>query len=142
MQTLQKRLKLYFLTSIFSIVFALIGFSYNVWRLQQSELNDTIRMASFEVLTELAEFEQILYAAYYDKNKSVGNPRKGWVKIGLIVDLSQLISQPVQQKSRLLQGSWKEHWEEITTNEEVVTQLVKELDDVRKEIKDELVQLE
>ncbi len=99
-------------------------------------------MASFEVLTELAEFEQVLYGAYYDKNKSIGNPRKGWVKIGLIVDLSQLISKPVQNKSRLLQESWKEYWQDINTNEEVVTQLVKEIDGIRKEIKDELVRLE
>lgn len=142
MQDIQNKLKLYFITSIFSIIFALIGFSYNVWRLQQSEVNNTIRMASFEVLTELAEFEQVLYSAYYDKNSIEGSPRTAWVKIGLITDLSQLISKPVEVKAKKLQENWKDNWEKVPNDENSVNQLVLELDNVRKEIKKQLETLE
>lgn len=142
MHDIQNKLKLYFITSIFSIIFALIGFSYNVWRLQQSEVNNTVRMASFEVLTELAEFEQILYAVHYDKNSKEGSPRKAWVKIGLITDLSQLISKSVEVKANKLHVNWKENWEKISDDENSVNQLVLELDSVRKEIKKQLEILE
>jgi len=142
MSDLQRKVKINFITSVFSIVFALVGFSYNVWRVQESEHNNTIRLASFKVLNELAKYEQILYASFYDKNLIEGSPRKAWVKIGLIVDLSQLISRSVETKSKNLEEVWKKEWEEVSTNEESVERLVTELDKVRKEIKMELTRLE
>ena len=112
---LYQRLKLYQITAIFSIMFALLGFSYNVWRLEQSEHNTTVRTASFELLKQLSLLEQIIYAAYYDKDFKEGNPRKGWVRVGLIEDLSALTSPAVQQESYTLKQLWQAHWQALVS---------------------------
>jgi hypothetical protein len=80
-QLLKKKLRLYYITTIFSLVFAVVGFSYNAWRLEVSKDNNNIRTASFEVLKNLAEFEQVLFSAHYDQDEVSGNPRLGWIKI-------------------------------------------------------------
>ncbi|PHR57568.1 MAG: hypothetical protein COA44_05910 [Arcobacter sp.] len=126
----------------FSIIFALVSFSYNIWRLQKSEGNNTIRMASFEVLTELSQFEQILYASHYDKNIIEENPRKALVKIGLIKDLSILISKPVEQKVLHLKNTWNDNWQNIDSDNAAVETLVKELDIIRVEIRNTLETLD
>ena len=110
---LENKLQAYYITAILSLVFAVVGFSYNAWRLEATEDNNNIRTASFEVLGELAELEQIIYAAHYDKDEIEGNPRKAWVKVGLVVDLSALISKSVEKKSLNLRETWSKNWPKI-----------------------------
>ena len=93
----------YFFTAIASVVFAFIGFSYNAWRMEASEDNNNTRIASFQILQELAELELIVFAAHYDNNKIDGSPRKGWVKVNLIHDLSYLAVDKVHLKTKDLQ---------------------------------------
>ena len=97
-------------TAIISLIFAVTGFCYNAWRLEQSEENNIVRDASFQVLTELAEFEQVIYSNHYDKNDVEGSPRLGWVKIGLVSDLSMLISEDVTGDVAVLKSHWAESW--------------------------------
>lgn len=139
---LEKKLKVYYLTAIFSVLFAVIGFSYNAWRLELTEDNSNIRTASFEVLTELAELEQLIYAAHYDKDTKEGNPRKGWVKVGLIVDLAGLISKPAGTQAVKLRDTWERNWETLAQDQQAVDMLVKEIEFVRSEIKSTLKELE
>ena len=129
------KLKLYYMTALLSLVIAVVGFSYNAWRLEVSEENSNIRTASFEVLANLAELEQIIYAAHYDKNTQEGSPRKAWVKVGLIVDLSTLISQSVEKQSLQLKEVWSTNWERISTDQDATNNVIEEIDLVRKEIK-------
>ncbi len=68
----RQKLKLYYMTSIFSIAFAMLGFTYNTWRMEITEDNSNIRTAAFEVLLQLSEIERIIYAAHYDKNSEEG----------------------------------------------------------------------
>ena len=105
-----KKLHLYQITVIFSVLFALLGFSYNVWRMEVSEENNNIRTACFEMLLELSALEQLVYIAHYDKNIDEGNPRKGWVKVGLIADLSVLTTESVEKQSVTLKKVWSAHW--------------------------------
>ena len=51
---LENKLKAYYATAILGVVFAVIGFTYNAWRLEVSEDNTNIRTAAFAVLNELA----------------------------------------------------------------------------------------
>ena len=132
---LENKLKIYYITAILSLLFAIIGFSYNAWRLEATEDNSNIRTASFEVLGHLAELEQIIYAAHYDKDKKEGNPRKGWVKVGLILDLSALISESVEIKSSTLKQAWSNNWSEVADNQQVTNKLIDDIESVRKEIK-------
>jgi len=130
-----KRLKVYQITSILSILLTLVGFSYNVYRLEQSEINSNIRTSSFEMLKELANLEQIVYAAYYEKNPVVGNPRTGWVKVGIIVDLSIIGFKENTMPTAQLHKVWDKNWSEISTNQKSVDEIVQSIDKVREEIR-------
>lgn len=133
-----KRLKVYQITSILSILLTLVGFSYNVYRLEQSELNSNIRTSSFEMLKELANLEQIVYAAYYEKDKKLGNPRIGWVKVGIIVDLSIISFRENNMETTQLYEAWNKNWSLIGEKQESVDEIIVSIDNVRKEIRNVL----
>jgi len=80
------------------------------------------------VLNELAELEQTIYSAHYDQDNVNGSPRKAWVKVGLIVDLSMLMGDSVEQSAAQ---------DRATTNE-----LIEKIDNVRSEIKSQLTMLD
>lgn len=135
------KLKSYYLTAVFSMVFAILGFSYNTWRLEVSEDNNTIRTASFEVLKQLSELEQVVFAAHYDRDNMVGNPRTGWVKVGLINDLSVLITPEVATSSEQLKISWQQHWEALEHDELAAQAILTHIDTTRLVIKDVIITL-
>ncbi|MDT8371933.1 MAG: hypothetical protein RQ783_08090 [Gammaproteobacteria bacterium] len=134
--------RLYYLAVIYSLLFTLLGFSYNVWRMEISEQNNTIRTASFEMLVELSSLEQLIYTAHYDGDLDEGSPRKGWVKVGLIAELSVLTDPSVELTADDLRKTWAENWDKVADDNDSVTQVVKAIDDVRSEIKRVLKSLE
>ncbi len=127
---------------IFSVLFSLIGFSYNVWRMEVSEENNNIRTACFEMLVNLSSLEQLIYTAYYDGNTAESSPRIGWVKVGLIGDLSTLTDDAVEKQSTMLREYWSENWNTVATSQDSVDTMVKAIDSVRTEIKVLLTSLE
>ena len=135
LKNLKERLKMYYVMSLFSVVFALFGFSYNAWRMEVSEENNNIRTAAFEVLSHLGELEHIILSAHYDNDLIHGNPRKGWVKVGLVADLSALITPEVADKAIKLKAQWADSWHLMTADEIVVTELVASIDETRMAIK-------
>ncbi|MBQ4889512.1 hypothetical protein J8L86_06620 [Shewanella sp. MMG014] len=135
-------MKLYQLTVIFSVLFSLMGFSYNVWRMEITENNSNVRTACFEMLLELAEVQQLVYAAHYDNNLEQGNPRVGWVKVGLIADLSSLTNQAVAEESVELTQVWSTQWHSMHDDEQAASQIVEQVDNVREEIKRLLASLD
>jgi hypothetical protein len=136
-----RRFNSYYFTAILGLVFAIIGFSYNAWRLESSEQNNNIRLAAFTVITELAELEQLIYAAHYDQDAINGSPRKGWVKIGLIVDLSFLIDDTVQLEAIALKQVWQDNWQVIDKDRQATDQVVTSIEQVRQSIKIKLISL-
>ena len=135
---LKDKLSAYYVTAIASLLFAVVGFSYNTWRMEVSEDNNNIRTASFVVLTTLAELEQIIFAAHYDQDSIEGNPRRGWVKIGLIVDLSPLVAPSVEEQALQLKKSWSEHWATMASRQDSTEQLIDAIGLVRNKVKSEL----
>jgi len=131
----------YQLTVIFSIIFALIGFSYNVWRMELTERNSNLRSASFEMLLELSELEQLVYAAHYDGDLSKGNPRMGWVKVGLIQDLSTLTQAPVEAAAEQLKAIWSAEWSTMVESQSSTNNIVAQIDAVRASVKETLQSL-
>ncbi len=132
---ISKRIKVYQITAILSILLTLSGFTYNVYRLEQSEINSNIRTSSFEMLKELASLEQIVYAAFYEKDKVLGNPRTGWVKVGMITDLSIICFNEKAMESKQLVKIWENNWSSMDTNQESVEKIVKSIDKVREKIR-------
>lgn len=135
LNNIKNRMKTYQITAILSIILTLVGFSYNVWRIHETEINSNIRTSSFELLKELASLEQIIYSAYYDKNKIEGNPRKAWVKVILINDLSVVQKQMLSKESNELKKVWSENWKTISTSKQSVDKTIKSIDVLRDKIK-------
>ncbi len=138
----KRTIQLYYVTALLSLVFAVVGFSYNAWRLEQSEENSNIRSAAFQVLSEVSAFEQVLYASHYDQNPIEGSPRRGGVKIGLIDDLSMLIGKNVALSTAKLKAQWSEKWPQVPEDKAAVQALVETIDEVRTAVKAKLKELE
>ena len=136
------KIHLYQTAVIFSLLFALVGFSYNVWRMEASEQNNNIRTACFEILLELSSLEQLVYTAHYDGDVKEGSPRKGWVKVGLVADLSVLTTHSVEKEAIALKNVWGAHWNTMVNNKGSVDRIVGAIDSVRVEIKQVLSSLE
>lgn len=120
------------LVALITLVFALSGFSYNAWRLELSEINNNLRTASFQILLELGELEQIVFAAHYDKDPKAGNPRVGWVKIGMVNDFSVLLGADVHAQADRLKSVWQTNWQGLGSNEAQVKLITDEIDATRK----------
>ncbi|MBQ4811558.1 hypothetical protein J8M20_09425 [Pseudoalteromonas luteoviolacea] len=138
---MRQKLQLYQISVIFSMVFALIGFSYNTWRLEVTEHNNNIRLASFEILKELAALEQLVYIAHYDGDMVTASPRKGWIKVGLIQDFSYLTNEKVKDDAASLHNTWSSNWESIATSSQSVELIVQDIDKVKASIKALLITL-
>ena len=132
---LRQKVLLFQITTVLGVLFGVVAFSYNVWRMEITEANNNTRTACFEILKELAELEQLIYSAHYDKDESAGSPRKGWVKVGLIVDLSILVSTRVEAKAVTLKTVWSQNWDKYARERASVETLVSSIDLVREEIK-------
>ena len=130
------------ITALFSMIFALIGFSYNVWRLEVTEQNATVRSAAFDVLREIAELELIVYAAHYDQDTEAGNPRKGWVKVGVIQDLALLMPKDAQQAATNIKSAWQNNWTRMREDNDAAMQIVTSLDAARVQIRLVIVSLQ
>lgn len=137
----QTKLKLYYLMAVFSLIFSLLGFSYNAWRMEASEDNSNIREAAFEVLKELGELEQIVYALHYDHDQVGGSPRKGWVKVGLIHDLSILISPAAHTSATTLKQTWSEQWANVAQDQAANDLIIAQVEATREQIKQALLAL-
>ena len=108
---LSRKLYLYQVSVVISVLLALTAFSYNVWRMEVSEENNNTRTACFEILINLSSLEQLVYTAHYDGDLQEGSPRKGWVIVGLVNDLSALADESVQQETVVLKTVWSGHWQ-------------------------------
>ncbi|TQV87621.1 hypothetical protein [Aliikangiella coralliicola] len=132
---LKAKLKIYYFTAIFSVFFAIAGFSYNTWRMEVTEDNNNIRTAAFEVIIVLAELEQVIYAAHYDQNESEGNPRVGWVKVGLASDLSALVGPEIENSMKKVTAEWSDASPYLTDRDTNVKPLIDSITEVRMKIK-------
>ncbi|GIU38064.1 hypothetical protein L2719_07155 [Shewanella schlegeliana] len=130
------------LTAVFSMLFALVGFSYNVWRMEITEYNSNVRSASFELLLQLSELESIVYAAHYDQDPVLGNPRKGWVKVNLIADLSMVTEPELSIAAEELKLSWQSNWQQLADNEASAQAVVTKIDDTRAQVRHLLKRLD
>lgn len=125
--------KKFIVISIVSFVFAFLGFAYNVWRTEKTESNNNVREASFGMLQELANLEQLVYAIHYDRSDDNGTPRDGWVKVGLIRDMSMLVAPAVETKTLNLKHVWAKQWSELAESKQASDNIVQSIEEVRVE---------
>ncbi|MCL1139007.1 hypothetical protein [Shewanella pneumatophori] len=138
----ERTVSVFQITAVFSMLFALIGFSYNVWRMEITEYNNNVRAASFELLLQLSELESIVYAAHYDQDPILGSPRNGWVKVNLIADLSMITEPELSMAANNLKQSWQSNWEQVANDEASAQAVVTKIDATRAKVRHLLTQLD
>ena len=138
LKTLQNKIITYQIIVMLSFVFGVVGFVYNNWRYEHNENNNNIRIASFQILQELSSLEQIIYANHYDHDTIKGSPRDGWVKVGLISDLSLFISPECEEASKELKTVWNKNWDKIDKERKVTNKLIEKIDKVKRITRDVL----
>ena len=127
--------------ALISLVVALTALGYNTWRNERTEHNRNIRVAAFEVLTQLGELQVIVNSAFYAKNGNRMDPMTGWGRVAMITDLSQLLPAPAPRRAEELHRVWQANWESITDSEDSVERVTNEIDQSRKAIREVLSQL-
>lgn len=127
--------------ALISLVIALTALCYNTWREEVTEKNRNIRQASFEVLKSLGQLQLTINLAKYDPKNSLGNPLISWGYISVIGDMSRIIPPPVPETVDRLLAVWHSDWENISSDEESLDRVTKEIDESRKAVLKKISQL-
>lgn len=104
--------------ALISLALAAASLGYNTWRNETSEQHRNWRQASFQVLIEVGELEQIvLYRRYFHAPEQ--SPLTalqdgqswvaGWGKVAMIRDLTSLMPDPLPATGEALHHSWSMH---------------------------------
>lgn len=81
--------------ALMGVLVALLALSYTAWRNETTEVNRSIRAASFEIVRELGALQTVVHYAFYGQNQKVGDPITGWQHVILIKDLALLVPSPI-----------------------------------------------
>lgn len=69
------------------------------------------------MLMELAELQQLIDYAHYDKDVVKGNPISGWGHLLYIRDMSHLVSAEVVAETEALIQVWGDEWQTVRDDE-------------------------
>jgi hypothetical protein len=105
------------LLAIISLGVALSALGYNTYRNELTEENRNIRFAGFSMLMELAEMQQLIDYAHYDKDAVKGNPITGWRHLLYARDMSYLVSAEVMAETEALMQVWGDEWQSVRDDE-------------------------
>ncbi len=96
------------LVALISLVIALSALGYNTWRNELTERNRNIRDAGFELLGRIGSLQQIVFYAHFQPGDARGDPRMGWAEVLTIVDLAELMPEPVGRDAKALDEIWEQ----------------------------------
>ena len=125
-----------------SLLLVVIGLAYNTWRNEQTEFNDNIRAAGFEILVKLGELERVVFHNHYDKDEERGSPRAGWAFVLTIRDMGQLSLEGAKRESEKLVEVWQANWEGLGNDDAAVLAISEQVDALRSVVLEELAALE
>ncbi len=101
------------IVALISLATAIVGISYNTWRDHQNEINDNMRKAAFEVLTDLGELQTIVNYAHFQQDATRGHPIEGWKHVVMVRDLSHLLMPDAAKAADALYINWQSNWEKL-----------------------------
>jgi len=128
--------------ALISLTVAIFSTSYNTWRNQTTESHRNVREASFKLLEECGELQQLAQHRYYGGDHSQMNWIAGWGKATLIRDMAPLVSPAVQARADMLFAAWKENASELERGQGNSEQAIESaLDEVTVSIREELLML-
>lgn len=107
--------------ALISLVIALSSLAYTGWRNETSEEQRNIRYASFQVLTELGELQElVLYNTYFatkDKPISGRGRVEGYGHLLLVRDLMNLMPEPAPKAGSGLYLVWEQQVDQLLLEE-------------------------
>jgi hypothetical protein len=104
--------------AIVSLFTAIFGFTYNGWQDHQNEINQNMRVASFEVLKNLGDLQTVVNYAYFSDDQSRGHPIDGWKHVTMVRDLSRLLKPEAAKEGQMLYVAWEQDWESLDTDKD------------------------
>ncbi len=120
--------------ALISLITAIVGISYNTWRDQQNEVNDNMRKAAFEVLTDLGELQTIVNYAHFQQDSARGDPIEGWKHVVMVRDLGRLLTPDAAKSAENLYISWQGNWENLGTDKQTELLISKQITQTRKAV--------
>ena len=128
--------------ALISLSVALFSTSYNTWRNQATEAHRNVREASFKLLEQAGELQQLMQHRYYGGDHTQMNWIAGWGHATLIRDMAPLVSKDVQARADALFAAWKENAGELESGQGDSAQRVETaIDALTGEVRGELLAL-
>lgn len=128
--------------AIVSLLTAILGLSYNAWQGHNNEINQNMRVASFEVLTNLGELQTVVNYVHYSDDKSRGQPIEGWKHVMMVRDLSRLLNPEASKQGKLLFMEWQQNWDKLEIDGQVEIHLSAQISKTRQAVLDNIDALE
>ena len=128
--------------AIVSLLTAILGLSYNAWQGHKNEMNQNMRVASFEVLTNLGELQTVVNYVHYSDDKSRGQPIEGWKHVMMVRDLSRLLNPEASKQGQLLFMEWQQNWDKLEIDGQVEIHLSAQISKTRQAVLDNIDALE
>ncbi len=120
--------------ALISLVTAIVGISYNTWRDQQNEINDNMRKAAFEVLTDLGELQTIVNYAHFQQDRTRGDPIEGWKHVVMVRDLGHLLTPDAAKAADDLYINWQANWEKLGADKQTELIISNQITKTRKAV--------
>ncbi len=119
--------------ALISLTVALFGTSYNTWRNQTTEAHRNTRTAGFMVLETLGQLQEVADRRYYGGDHSDENRVSGWGKVGVVRDMSSLVSPAAEIQGRAVFEAWQANVDKLdgvdAQAEKTVTHAISDLRD-------------
>ncbi len=120
--------------ALISLVVAVTSLGYNTWRNERTEANRNVRAAGFQLMTEIAELQQVVLLNHYDMDETGGNPRIGWTQVIAIRDLAYSMPDEVQNACNGLYATWQDNWESLGRSQDSFGRIDAAIDAAKQEI--------
>lgn len=118
--------------ALISLALAATSLGYNTWRNDTTEIQRNLRQASFQVLVDLGELNQVvLYRRYFHAQEQPerGEPQadarlddargwvSGWGKVTMIRDLTSFMPEPLPHQGAELFAAWQTYAAQLNAAE-------------------------
>lgn len=121
--------------ALISLTVALLSLGYNTWRNETTEAQRNVRHASFSVLENLGELQEIVNYQFYFLRNEADQMREDELRVEgyghalLIRDLMNLMPTPAPESGQALLALWNQQVDELSSQatKEMATQAEKEL---------------
>ena len=105
--------------ALISLFIAVSSLAYNTWRNETTEEQRNVRHASFRVLENLGELQQVVdmrhyYLPFEESRGNEGELRvSGFGNVAMISDLMMLMPAPAPGAGMELQSTWQAHFAQL-----------------------------